>query len=200
MNGAQIGGVQTTSATAASAASPNFDVLGNFLPGQNTVSIDYLNASNSLLTVAPGEVNGSTPTPITLDNIGAQSFTFSEPAAPTPGATVIGNGGDVLALAIAQAYQPTGANFTINVDGTQVGGVQTTTADHAAGQSQVFDVLGNFASGAHTLVLNYLNASNSLLFASATSIDGAAISGGSTVLSNVGSTTIGFVTPPGHST
>ena len=189
VNGAQIGGVQTTSATAA--AAPNFDVLGNFLPGANTVSIDYLNAANSLLTVAPGAVDGNTPAPITLSNIGTASFSFMEPAAATPGATVLGTGPDTLAFAVSEAGQPSGANFTVDVDGSQIGGVQTTAANNAAGQSQTFDVLGNFA-GSHVVTLNYLNASNSLLFVGGAAVDGTAVAGSSAVLSNVGSTSFSF--------
>ena len=42
------------------------------------------------------------------------------------------------------------AQFTVSVDGVQIGGVETITALHNAGQSQTFDFSGNFGSGAAT--------------------------------------------------
>ena len=48
------------------------------------------------------------------------------------------------------------AQFTVSVDGVQVGGTQTTTASHAAGQTQAFTFKGNWGSGTHTVVVNFL--------------------------------------------
>ena len=54
------------------------------------------------------------------------------------------------------AYQGD-AQFTVSVDGKQIGGTQTTTARIAEGQSQEFDVHGNFGSGGHTVSVAFLN-------------------------------------------
>jgi hypothetical protein len=52
-----------------------------------------------------------------------------------------------LALSIAEDAHNGHAQFTIRVDGTQIGGIQTAAASHAAGQTQVFNVMGAFATG-----------------------------------------------------
>ncbi len=49
------------------------------------------------------------------------------------------------------------AQFTVAVDGQQVGGTQTTTAVHWEGQAQTFKVLGNWAPGPHTVTVTYTN-------------------------------------------
>ena len=78
------------------------------------------------------------------------------------GAVVVGSGSDVLALNLNEDYFLGGSNngnaqFTISVDGTQVGGVQTATAQAYLDQSQTFDVEGNFGPGAHTVSVDFLN-------------------------------------------
>jgi hypothetical protein len=49
------------------------------------------------------------------------------------------------------------AQFTVSIDGKQIGGIQTATASHAAGQTQTFKVLRTFATGSHTATVNFLN-------------------------------------------
>jgi hypothetical protein len=49
------------------------------------------------------------------------------------------------------------AQFTVSVDGKQIGGVQTTTAVVDDGQFQEFDVHGNFGQGGHQVSIDYLN-------------------------------------------
>ena len=49
------------------------------------------------------------------------------------------------------------AEFTLNVDGQQIGGLQTVTASHAAGQTQTFTFQGNFAPGQHTIAITFAN-------------------------------------------
>ena len=68
-----------------------------------------------------------------------------------------GSGPDTLALQVSEDAWNGNAQFTVSVDGTQIGGIQTTTASHAAGQTQTFNVLGTFAAGSHTATVNFLN-------------------------------------------
>ncbi len=76
---------------------------------------------------------------------------------PAPGPTILGSGVDTIALQVAeQAYQGD-AQFTVSVDGVQVGGTQTATASKASGVSQVFDVEGSFGAGTHAVTVNFLN-------------------------------------------
>ena len=208
VNGRDVSGVQTTSADVLAGQEQQFDVMGNFASGTDTVTINYLNASNSLLFVDSAFVD-NTPVPgssLVLSNTGSESFAITGPNPGVPqGVTQVGygSGADILALDLSQRAEPAGAQFTVDVDGSQVGGVQTVTADSTAGQFQELDVFGSFAPGvSHNVSLNYLNASNSLLLVDNATIDGATIAGGDVVLSNNGSLGFSFAAPvaPGPTT
>ncbi len=113
------------------------------------------------------------------------------PAGPASPVT-LGSGANTLALSVNEDAYQGDAQFTVSVDGTQIGGTQTGTASRAAGQAQVFNVKGNFGVGAHTATVNFLNdawggtaATDRNLFVNSATLDGAAISNGAlTLLSN----------------
>ncbi|MCJ2107536.1 hypothetical protein MKK70_19540 [Methylobacterium sp. E-041] len=48
-------------------------------------------------------------------------------------------------------------HFTVTVDGKQVGGVLTTSASHAAGQTQDITLTGNFGAGAHDVAVKFIH-------------------------------------------
>ena len=200
VDGAQIGGVQTTVADYAAALAQTFNVLGNFPAGSNTVAVHYLNASNSVLVLNSASIDGAAvpSSALGLTNIGSEDFTFLSTDTAAASTTDIGSGPDTLALTLAQRGQPSGALFTVSIDGTQIGGVQSVTANSLTSQTQTLDVLGTFAAGPHTASINYLDASNSLLFINNATIDGSAVPSGSIVLSNTGTASFAFTTPPGH--
>jgi hypothetical protein len=75
-------------------------------------------------------------------------------ASPT---VTIGSGPDTLALQVSEDSWQGNAEFTVAVDGRQIGGVQTTTALHSSGQAQTFEVLGTFAAGSHVATVDFLN-------------------------------------------
>ena len=195
VDGMQIGGIQIVQSNILNSQSQVFDVLGNFATGQHTVSVTYLNASNSLLFVDSAAIDGVgiPDSDLVLSNNGSESLSFNEPASSGP--VDIGSGPDTLSLFLSQRAEPTGAEFTVEVDGKQVGGVQTASANVLASQSQQIDVEGDFGPGSHTLSLDYLNAHNSLLFLDTAAINGNTISGGGLVLSNNGSSRMAFETP-----
>ncbi len=199
VNGQQIGGVQTTTADSTTGQSQVIDLLGQFAAQTNAVSIDYLNASASILTVQGAAIDGTAiaGSALSLSNIGMAGFTFQGPGTATPGATIIGSGPDTLELTASQRAAPAGAQFTVAVDGTQIGGVQTVTADATKGQAQLFDVLGDFGAAANTVSIAFLNPANSLLTIQSATIDGAPIGAGSLVLSNVGASSF-MVPAPVH--
>ena len=91
---------------------------------------------------------------------GAQSFTFHDTApvaSPTQMTTTIGSGSDRLLLKISEDAFQGDAQYTISVDGKQIGGIQTAHAAHAAGQSDQVLVLGEWGAGKHTVAVNFLN-------------------------------------------
>jgi len=98
------------------------------------------------------------------------------------------------------------AQFTISVDGTQIGGVQTTQALHAAGQSQVFKLLGNFTTANHTVTVRFLNdawggsaATDRNLYVNSATIDRTAVTGAQLSLNTSGTQSITAVTSTTYS-
>ncbi len=92
-------------------------------------------------------VNDTTPVPA-----GASSTPTT-----TPGPVSVGSGADTLVLNMAEDPYQGDAQFAIAVDGRQIGGTQTTTAVFNQGQSQEFDVHGNFGGGQHTVTVTFTN-------------------------------------------
>jgi hypothetical protein len=88
----------------------------------------------------------SPPPPITLP---VPSF----PAAPV----TTGSGSDTLVLTMSEDAYQGDAQFTVSVDGKQLGGTFTTTASHASGFSQDFTFQGDWATGTHVVAVNFLN-------------------------------------------
>jgi hypothetical protein len=86
---------------------------------------------------------------------------------------------DTLVLNVAQsAAGSANAEFTVSVNGTQVGGIQTVSAAEAAGGGQNVTLTGSFgAPGSENVTVNYINASGDggrMLFINAISMDGLA--------------------------
>ncbi len=114
-------------------------------------------------------------------------------------AVSIGSGPDVLALQLAEDYWLTNASFVVSVDGVQIGGVQSTTAIRAAGQTQTFDVLGSFGAGSHVATIDFLNdayggtaTTDRNLFMQGATLDGAAVPDSSLALYSGGAQSFSF--------
>ena len=74
-----------------------------------------------------------------------------------PAAATVGSGPDSLALRISQdAYQGS-AQYTVSVDGVQIGGTLSASALHSSGQSDTVTVRGDWAAGNHTVTVEFLN-------------------------------------------
>ena len=65
----------------------------------------------------------------------------------SPKPVVLGTGKNAVAFSISEDAWQGDAQFTISVDGKQVGGTQTATASRNAGQAQTFNVMGDFGPG-----------------------------------------------------
>jgi hypothetical protein len=79
------------------------------------------------------------------------------PTAASTGPVTLGAGPSSLVLDISQDAWQGDAQFTVSVDGTRIGGVQTATAAHAAGADQAFTVLGDFSAGTNTVSVSFVN-------------------------------------------
>jgi hypothetical protein len=49
------------------------------------------------------------------------------------------------------------AAFTVSIDGTEIGGVYTTSAIHSAQQSQAFTIATSLSAGAHSVLVTFVN-------------------------------------------
>jgi hypothetical protein len=72
----------------------------------------------------------------------------------------LGSGPDIMVMRVAEDAWNGDAQYTVSVDGTQVGGMLTATASYAAGQNQLVTLRGHWGAGRHTLTVNYLNDAN----------------------------------------
>ncbi len=116
-----------------------------------------------------------------------------------PGAVTVGSGADKLVLQIAEDAWQGDAQYTISIDGKQIGGTLTASASHAAGQSQSVTVLGSFAAGSHTVSVSFLNdawggtaSTDRNLYVTGATINGKAISGASLSETNNGAKSFSF--------
>jgi hypothetical protein len=80
------------------------------------------------------------------------SFAFTQGAAPG-----IGSGPDTLRLGLSADSWEGHPHFLVLVDGRQVGGVQSASASHKAGQHEFLDIHGAFGTGPHKLTLRFLD-------------------------------------------
>ena len=92
------------------------------------------------------------------------------------------------------------AQYTIAVDGVQIGGVRTETALHGAGSSEAVALVGAWNDGAHTVAVSFLNdawggtnATDRNLYVDGATYDGVAVSGPPVELYCTG--TASFTTP-----
>ena len=120
----------------------------------------------------------------------------------SPATINLGSGSDVLSLNISEDYWLADAQFVVKVDGVQVGGVQTTTARHDAGQTQLFNVHGTFGAGSHAATVTFLNdayngtaATDRNLFVGGAAVNGAAVAGSSLAFSSNGTAGFTFAKP-----
>ena len=187
VDGQQIGGVQSVSASQSNGQTEDFIFNGNYDTGTHNIAVTFVN--NWSYPGTPGDRNlyvdgvtydgqtvSNTTSPIyespmfppnsTEGNVWGNAVFQVNDTTPsngatndttTPGAVSVGSGSDTLVLNMAEDAYQGDAQFTVAVDGQQIGGVQTTTAIVAQGQAQEFDVHGNFGGGGHNVTVTFLN-------------------------------------------
>ena len=155
VDGTQVGGVQTATASHAAGATQTVDVMGSFAPGQHTATVNFLNdawggsnATDRNLYVTQASVDNTAIPSSSLAEFsgGPQSFSFQGPPAA-----------DTLTLGVSEDAWQGDAQYTVSVDGKQVGGIYTATASHAAGQTNQQTISGLFGRGAHTVGVTFIN-------------------------------------------
>jgi len=166
VDGKQQGGTFTTTASHAAGASQAFTFKGDWAIGTHSVTVSFLNdawggttATDRNLYVNTISYDGTnTGQSAALMNAGPKSFIVADAAAiPSPPGVSTGNGSDTLVLGISEDAYQGDAQFTVSVDGKQLGNLFTATALHAAGASQAFTFRGDWAIGTHSVTVNFLN-------------------------------------------
>ncbi len=209
VDGQQIGGLQTVTASHADGQTQPFTFEGNFAPGPHQVTVTFANnngttgdkAAENLgdrnLYVNSFSYDGQTVSDSTVPiytspefppnntNVlipGNAVFNVNDttpipadaPSTPstTPGPVDYGSGPDTLSLQMSEDPYQGDAQFTVAVDGQQVGGTFTTTAIKYEGQQQTFNLSGDWGPGAHTVTVDYLSNRNGPTDAQGNAYDG----------------------------
>jgi Ca-dependent carbohydrate-binding module xylan-binding len=77
----------------------------------------------------------------------------TEPSTTTPPSTTT----STITLNMSEDYYQGDAQFTVSVDGTQVGGVYSVNALHSSGDGSVFSLTGNWDAGSHAVKISFIN-------------------------------------------
>ena len=199
VDGQQVGGTQVAVASHAAGQSQLVDVLGNFGAGAHTATVNFINdsyggsaAADRNLYVDGATIDGSNVANSSLALLagGPQGFSFAAPVAAAP----VAGPGDTLVLDVSEDAWQGDAQFTVTVDGAQVGGVYTATASHAAGATTAVPLSGTWGPGAHTVGISFINdawggsaATDRNLYVDQVTYDGRAASGAPAALLSNGS-------------
>ncbi len=173
VDGVQVGGVRTASASHAAGQTEAVTLTGSWGTGAHKVTVDFLNdayqpgVGDRNLYVDAIVLNGKVMpgTGAVLYGAGARDFALGEKA---------------LTLRISEDAYQGDAQFTVKVDGVQVGGVNTAIASHSAGKSQDFTFKGSWGAGHHDVAVEFINdlftpgVGDRNLYVEAISVDGAA--------------------------
>lgn len=220
VDGRQIGGTLTATASHADGQHDLITVRGDFGAGTHTATVDFLNdtyggtpdtdrnlyvdavSGSSAALLSGGAVDfafgasGGSPN----DSSGGSSGGSSAPSSPSaPVTQTVGSGADSLVLKISQDPYNGSAQYVVRVDGKQIGGTLTAGAAHSSGQDDAITVKGDFGSGAHTATVEFLNdaydgspSTDRNLYVDGMSVNGADVPNSSAALLSAGSADFGF--------
>ena len=163
VDGKQLAGTFYATASHSAGASQNFTLKGDWAPGAHSVTVAFLNdawggtaSTDRNLYVNDVTYDGTdTKQSAALYSTGSQTFSVTDSTAIPP--VVTGGGSDSLVVKVSEDYYLANAQFTVSVDGKQLGGTFTATTLHTSGNSQTFAFAGDFGSGQHTVSVNFLN-------------------------------------------
>jgi uncharacterized protein YkwD len=136
------------------------------------------------------------------DEIPQTPIPIPPPPAPMtklPVSLSAGTGSDTLVIKIAQDHYQGDAQYTISIDGRQIGGTFTASALHSAGAADTLTLKGEWAAGAHRVEVKFLNdawggtaTTDRNLYVEGATYNGQAVSGADLNLTSTGTKTFGF--------
>ncbi|WP_135466280.1 carbohydrate-binding domain-containing protein [Crenalkalicoccus roseus] len=217
VNGQQIGGTFTASATRASGLHDTLTLRGDWGAGTHKVEVVFLNdawggskALDRNLYVEGASFNGQTVAgaSLALEREGPASFSITKPAATTPppaksGAVLsAGTGPDALVLKISQDHYLGDAQYLVKVNGQQIGGTFTASATKASGLHDTLTLRGDWGAGTHKVEVVFLNdawggskALDRNLYVEGASFNGQAVAGASLALEREGPASFSITKP-----
>jgi beta-glucanase (GH16 family) len=178
-----------------------------------------------LLDTATGTSNSWEGAPSSASETGAMEINYiriynsdpyaSTPArppasvgAPTPVPSNAPTSPDTLALRISEDAWNGNAQFTVKLDGQQIGGVETVSALHSSGDNSVFLLTGAWGQGLHIIQIQFINdayggtmTTDRNLYVSSLAFDGVTYSGTTATMDSNGtdSFAVGGATPTSNS-
>jgi beta-glucanase (GH16 family) len=164
VDGVQVGGLQTVTASHGDGAWQTISLDANLRDVPHEIGITFVNddyasadADRNLYidSVAVDGVAIAGSSVALRDNGTAR---FDEPGAAGSDSPPPPPPGDAnLVVRVSEDAWNGDAQFTVKVDGVQVGGTQTTTASHNAGEWQDIALAGTWGAGPHTVDVTFLN-------------------------------------------
>ncbi|MGE5537732.1 MAG: carbohydrate-binding domain-containing protein [Gemmatimonas sp.] len=175
VDGAQVGGVQTATASHGAGQWQDIGLPGTFSTGAHSIDITFLNdawggtpSTDRNLYVQSVTLNGNTIDWHAGQNGASNGMSVGDGAILAVNGTIhFGSGGTTtpppptgggpITVRVSEDAWNGDAQFTVTVDGAQFGGVQTATGSHAAGGWQDISIAGTLSAGAHTIAVNFIN-------------------------------------------
>ena len=208
VDGVQQGGSFTSHAGHAAGGTEAFTFKGDWNAGTHAVQVNFLNdawggtaATDRNLYVDGASYDGTALPNGTATLLSQGPHDFTVPGVAGSLAITLGTGADTLGLKVSQDAWQGNAQYTVSVDGVQLGGTQTASALHAAGQDDVVTLHGSWGAGAHHVAVAFLNdayagsaATDRNLHVDGILWNGAAVSGGSADLLSTGTHDFAFGT------
>ncbi len=133
--------------------------------GSGTVQVGAPDASAGALGLLPSDLVVVDPTGSVAGSTGSGTSSAPQIASSSLGTVpnvafapvTLGSGPAAITLNVAEEAYQVDAQYTVSVDGTQIGGTLTAPANYAAGQSQTVILQGDWLTGIHTLAVDFLN-------------------------------------------
>ena len=165
LDGVQLGGVQTITASRALGASQRLSFTGSYGTGPHTLSVSFLNdawggtaATDRNLYLTGVELNGKAVTGAARSLMSNGAVSVAIPATAAAAATVANAAApDTVVFNVSEDAWNGDAQCVLTLDGVQLGGVQTVTALQALGTPQRLVFTGSFGPGPHTVGVTFLN-------------------------------------------
>ena len=151
IDGKTLGGTVTVTASHAKGQAQTVTLSGQWGPGAHDVGVQFLNDAwgGTAATDRNLYVNG-----VSLDGQAAPGGAVAQ---MSNGTAHVSTGASPLVLQLSEDAYQGDAQFTVSVDGKQLGGTQTVTASHAAGAVQNFAFAQTMSAGAHDVAVSFLN-------------------------------------------